>query len=98
MRGMVKHIFRLMTCSVLLTAASPAVAKLGGPQSESAVRSEPVLPMRPTASNQPPRLAMDDYARKGSGRLTPQARAHVLAYLTGAALPLSLIHILSDVH
>ena len=87
MRGMVKHFFRLMACSVLLTAAAPTMAKLGGPQPESAVRSEPVLPRSTTAPNEPPRLSMDDYARKGSGRLTPQARAQVLSYLTGMALP-----------
>ena len=87
MRGMVKRFFQLMACSVLLSAASPSLAKSGPPQSESAVRSVQVLPRSTTAPNEPPRLSMDDYAHKGSGRLTPQARAHVLAYLTGAALP-----------
>ena len=76
-----------VTCCSLLSVAMPSGAAPRPAPSSAGVLVAPALASPPAAVAGPPVLSGSDYAQLGTGRLTAQARAQVLAYLAG--MPLS---------
>lgn len=84
---MVMRLTSQLTCGLLLAVATHGGAAPHPAASSQVVQGVPVLPVPPRAAVPSSLPSAADYVRLGAGRLTTQARAQVLAYLTGMPLP-----------